>query len=97
MLDQTLINRAVDLQERSYHLLTWMADAVKKGFIEFNTAYEYSSLPEATADWILSHYMNIPEKARVNKDDLKDFSAFSQLILRIPSTLLLIQVSSYIL
>ena len=76
MLDQTLINQAVDLQERSYRLLTWMADAVKKGFIEFNTAHEYSSLPEATADWIISHYINIPENARVNKDDLEDFSAF---------------------
>jgi hypothetical protein len=76
MLDQSVINRAVDMQERSYRLLTWMAVAVKKGFIEFNTAHEYSSLPEATADWILSHYMNIPENARVNKDDLEDFSAF---------------------
>lgn len=64
------------MQERSYRLLNWMADAVKKGFILFNTAHEYSSLPEATYDWILSHYMNIPENARVNKDDLEDFSAF---------------------
>jgi hypothetical protein len=76
MLNTVLINRAVDMQDRSYRLLIWMADAVTKGFIDFKTAHRYSSRPEATVDWILSHYMNIPENARVSRDDLEDFSAF---------------------
>jgi hypothetical protein len=76
MLKEKEIKHALNLQERSYNLLLWMADAVTKGFIEFNTAHEYSSLPEATTEWILIHYKNIPDNARVEKKDLHQFSAF---------------------
>lgn len=74
MLDPIAITRAVDLQERSYQLLLWMADAIKRGFIKFTTAHDYASLPEATEKWITRHYLDIPLRARPNKSDLADFS-----------------------
>lgn len=76
MLNERDIRYAVDLQRRSYRLLNWMAKAVEDGFIEFETAHEYSSFPEATKEWILSHYQNIPPSARVAREDLDDFCAF---------------------
>ncbi|MDJ0807367.1 MAG: hypothetical protein QNJ78_11085 [Gammaproteobacteria bacterium] len=75
MFNREEISRAVDMQERSYLLLQWMAEAVTKGFIDFRTAHEYSSLPEAATEWILEHYLNIPENARVRKSDISEFSA----------------------
>lgn len=76
MLNKKEIRRAVDMQVRSYRLLLWTADAVTKGFIDFKTVHEYTSFSEATTEWILTHYLNIPENARINKEEIKEFSAF---------------------
>jgi len=67
---------AVDLQKRSYNLLRWLSDAVSRGFISFQAAHEYSSLPISTAKWIESHYENIPPESRPRIEDLKQFSNF---------------------
>jgi hypothetical protein len=64
------------MQRYSYQLLRWMAKAVEEGFIQFETAHNYSSLPEAAEAWILRHYENIPPRARVPRQDLADFCAF---------------------
>lgn len=76
MLDQNEIRRAVSMQEHSYRLLKWMAKAVEEGFIQFETAHNYTTLPEAAQAWILRHYLNIPPEARVAHDDLPDFCTF---------------------
>ena len=75
-LDSNRIAHAVDMQQRSYKLLQWMAAAVKNGFISFGTAHDYSNLPDAAAGWIAGHYNNIPDNARVSLDDLPEFTAF---------------------
>ncbi len=64
------------MQRHSYRLLTWMAKAVEDGFIQFDTAHDYSSLPVAAEAWILRHYENIPTDARVAREDLPDFCIF---------------------
>ncbi len=74
MLNSDALTRAVDLQHRSYQLLRWMADAVTKGFIRFETAHNYAALPEAAEAWIISHYQDIPKKARPNEKDIPSFS-----------------------
>jgi hypothetical protein len=76
MLDPQEIERLVDMQHRSYRLLKWLADAVKRGFVSFDTAHEYSELPEAAEGWIAGHYLNIPETARPRRDDLQPFCTF---------------------
>ena len=75
-LDSKQIAHAIDMQERSYRLLQWMANAVKDGFISFGTAHDYSNLPDAAAGWIAGHYNNIPDNARVALDHLPEFTAF---------------------
>lgn len=74
MFNRVEVSRAVDLQKRSYELLKWVASAIKRGFISFNAAHAYSSLPSATEGWIERHYHNIPDDARPPLGDLKDFS-----------------------
>lgn len=76
MLNHSVMLRLVDMQHRSYQLLKWMAKAVSEGFVSFETAHDYSTLPEAASGWILEHYWNIPEKARPPRDDLPAFCAF---------------------
>jgi hypothetical protein len=68
--------RLVDMQQRAYLLLKWMAKAVAEGFVSFKTAHEYSTLPDAAEGWILGHYLNIPDKARPRREDLAAFCAF---------------------
>jgi len=49
MLNQPEMRRLVDMQHRSYLLLKWMAKAVSEGFVNFETAHDYSAIPgEAT-------------------------------------------------
>lgn len=76
MLDPKQIRRAVEMQHRSYLLLKWMASAVRDGFINFETAHAYSTLPEAAESWILGHYFNIPSNARPAQEGLGAFSEF---------------------
>ncbi len=76
MLNSVRISHAIDMQQRSYRLLQWMASAVQDGFISFETAHDYSNLPDAAAAWIAGHYNNIPENARVPQESLPEFSAF---------------------
>ena len=75
MLNQPEMRRLVDMQHRSYLLLKWIAKAVSEGFVNFETAHEYSSLPEAAEGWILGHYLNIPDNARPPRGDLPAFCA----------------------
>lgn len=76
MLNPSDMRRLVDLQERSYYLLKWVAQAISEGFISFTTAHQYATFPEAAEPWILRHYLNIPEDARPARDELPVFCAF---------------------
>jgi hypothetical protein len=76
MLKLSDMRRLVDLQQCSYLLLKWLAQAVSEGVISFATAHKYSTLPEAAEKWILEHYMNIPEDARPLREELPVFCAF---------------------
>ena len=76
MFDLERITHAIDMQQRSYKLLRWMASAVKDGIISFNTAHDYSNLPDAAAGWIAGHYNNIPDDSRVPLAALPEFTAF---------------------
>lgn len=65
------MERAVELQKRSYRLLLWMSDAIKRGFIRFETAHKYASLPEAAHGWLDRHYNDLPRDARPERDQLE--------------------------
>ena len=64
------------MQLRSYRLLRWMAKAVEEGFIQFDTAHDYATLPEAAEGWILRHYLDITSGARVPRKYLSEFCLF---------------------
>lgn len=73
MFQAHAIERAVDLQRRSYHLLKWLASAVDRGFISTYDSHEYATLPEAARAWIDRHYADLPPAARPPVEDLDAF------------------------
>ena len=76
LLDQQQLGLAVEMQAKSYALLKWVGQAVDSGLLTFQTAHKYSTLPQAAADWIEKHYLNIPAAARVNQNDVAVFANF---------------------
>jgi hypothetical protein len=70
MFERSQIERAVDLQQRSYKLLRWMIDAIDRGFISIGAAHTFSTFPEATTAWIDRHYNDLPNAARPPRDDM---------------------------
>jgi hypothetical protein len=74
LFERTEIERAIDLQQRSYKLLLWMTDAVERGFITFKAAHTFSTLPEAARGWLDSHYESLPTQACPPREDLTAFA-----------------------
>ena len=76
MFDRERLVHAVDLQQRSYRLLRWLAEAVRSGLIRFDSAHRFTTLPEAASAWISEHIQNIPPNARPDLADLDTFAKF---------------------
>ena len=74
MLDAGVVADAVRLQEQSYRLLRWMAEAIPKGFINFDAAHHYASLAGAAQAWIVRHHADLPTAARPERDDIPRFA-----------------------
>jgi hypothetical protein len=73
MLQEADIEQAVDLQARSYALLKWMAEGIRRGFIGFDAAHAYAHDAQAAAAWIERHYADLPPPARPPREHLAAF------------------------
>jgi len=77
MLDPVRLAEAIDLQKRSYALLKWMAEAIPRGFISFETAHEYADSAAAASAWIGEHFDNLPLAARPPSRDEQTLRRFA--------------------
>jgi len=68
------LERAIDLQQRSYKLLQWLTSAIDRGFIAFGAAHDFATLPAATNVWLARHYAVLPPAGRPEREDLRAFS-----------------------
>ena len=64
MIDRTALTEAVEIQQRSYRLIQWLAQAISRGFIRFDRAHRFASEAEAAAHWFGEHLENFPPDAR---------------------------------
>ena len=76
LLDPTQLDVAIEMHAKSYALLKWLGEAVSSGLLTFNAAHQYTTLPLAARDWIDKHYWNIPQYARVDRQELVPFANF---------------------
>lgn len=82
MLPEPALRHAIDLQRRSYRLFRWMADAVTRGFIQFDTGHDYATLPDAAEAWVTRHFADLPPDARPAIEDIVAFAAVFTTYLR---------------
>jgi hypothetical protein len=76
MLSSDRLTLALDIHAKSYQLLQWVADAVRRGFIPATRAHEYANARESALAWMEEHYWNLPTKMRPERQHLRDFANF---------------------
>lgn len=64
MLNERMLEEAVDIGDRAYRLLTWLNGAVESGFISLEHAGRYVGDQEAAEGWLAKHFHDLPENAR---------------------------------
>jgi hypothetical protein len=74
LLKPEIVERALDLQNRSYHLLRWVADRIDHGTLEFKHAHEWATLPSAAHGWIEASYSTLPSHVQPERGDLRAFA-----------------------
>ncbi len=68
------MRRALDLQERSFRLLQWIDQALRKGALSIDGVHEAVTWSEAAQAWIERHHAALPARCRPGLGDLADFS-----------------------
>ena len=76
MLPADRLALAIEIHSQSYHLLRWVADAVRRGFIAATRAHEYATTGEAALVWMQDHYFNFPPAMRPERQYLREFASF---------------------
>ena len=76
MLQPDRLALAISIQQTSYQLLQWVADAVRRGFIPATRAHQYASAGETAAVWIDEHFENLPTNLRPHPHVKKEFAHF---------------------
>ena len=76
MLPAQGIKTAVEIQQKSYRLLLWLADAIDRGIITFTHIHQYTGAADAAWEWFEEHYNNLPDAGRPERDRLREFSNY---------------------
>lgn len=76
MFDKSQLEQAIDMQQRSYRLLKWLADAVRRKTIRFESVHAFASLSQGASSWLAEHLQNIPPDARPEPKDVAIFANF---------------------
>ena len=76
MLTRDEVENAVRLQACGYELLKWLEKALREGFITPDAAETYATSEDAAYSWLDKHYLNLPDSARPERSELRDFGNF---------------------
>jgi hypothetical protein len=77
ILDPVRLEEVIDLQRRSYALLKWLADAIPRGFVSFDSVHEYADSAESALAWISQHFDNLPRASRPTARDTLTMRRFA--------------------
>lgn len=76
MLKPDEVLEAVQLQAKTYGLLQWVGDEVRKGTLTFSTAHQYATATQSMQEWLVTYSRTIPGKWRPRMsrpDEVKKF------------------------
>lgn len=76
MLAPENLKMALDIHGRSYRLLTWVSEAIGKGFIPVTRAHAYAKETTAARDWIEANHDSLPTAVRPSAEEMERFSNF---------------------
>jgi hypothetical protein len=79
--DERQIADAVEIQRRSYELLLWVNDAMRRGFIPFSHVHKYTSESESAEAWLSEQFLNIPQAARPLENSGPELERFARFFL----------------
>lgn len=79
MLDREEVSIAVELQRKTYGLLQWISEAVRKGALTFSRAHEYATVAESFRDWLVTYTRQVPGKWRPRMSDAREVDMFANL------------------
>jgi hypothetical protein len=75
LLEINELQKVIQLQEKSYMLLTWVNQRLKKKAKNlFSTMHEAMSFFDSSLDWIKTHYSELPQNAQPPQEDLEAFA-----------------------
>ncbi len=77
MLDESEIDSAIEVANRAYKLLVWLAGAIESGFIGLEHAGAYIGDPAAARSWLKKHYADFPQGARPNDREGRELDRFA--------------------
>lgn len=79
MLNESELNVAVDIQQRTYNLFMWLNSAIAQGVVSVESARTYASDPIIAAQWISEHYANIPRECRPQSHHDNDITPYARM------------------
>lgn len=79
MIWNETIENVISLHQKAYNLLLWVQGAMDSGWISPKSAHQNMSALQVTKDWLLKHYLNLPNAVRPDKDDQDEIDAFCNL------------------
>ncbi|MAQ17466.1 MAG: hypothetical protein CMN30_22060 [Sandaracinus sp.] len=82
LIERAPLHRAVGLQRQSYQLLRWLETALTDGFITPEAVERYADQGASALAWLDEHYLNLPLRARPEREDLPAFARFFTTYLR---------------
>jgi hypothetical protein len=81
MLEPEEVTLAVELQQKTYGLLQWIADAVRKGTLTFGTAHGYATAADSMREWLATYSRQIPGKWRPRMSSADEVRQFTNLFI----------------
>ncbi len=76
MLSFNELQNALEIQNRCFKLLQWLARAVGEGFISVSKAHGFADASHAVKAWVESHFYNLPLDCRPEPEQMEPFANF---------------------
>jgi hypothetical protein len=76
MIDTDALASAIEIQQKSYRLLRWVAEAIDNGRMPARFATRHAEGPEAAVEWVRQYHDGFPRDVRVDSKDLEALANF---------------------
>jgi predicted RNA-binding Zn ribbon-like protein len=75
MFDAPSLDKVVQLQQRSFRLIRWLNQAMRKNIVSFNEIHEAMSAAQASETWLRRSFNNLPPETRPEPEDIPIFAS----------------------